>query len=68
MKRIIRNFAPNGYHAVAYKRKTGCVGCAFESDTQCGLDRKCTPSDRPDKRKVIFVANAAHDGRRKENA
>ena len=54
-KPIVRNFAPKGYHAV--KSKTGCVGCAFESDTQCGLDRKCASSERPDKRTVRFVAN-----------
>ena len=61
MKRIVRNFAPKGYHAVADKSKTGCVGCAFESDTQCGLDRKCASSERPDKRTVIFIANSSID-------
>lgn len=62
MKRIVRNFAPKGYHAVADKSKTGCVGCAFECNTQCGLARKCASSERPDKRTVIFVANAPREG------
>ena len=55
MKKVDRNYAPRGYHAVVDKSRTGCVGCAFESDTQCGLGRKCASFERPDKQEVIFI-------------
>jgi hypothetical protein len=61
--KIVRYFAPKGYHAVADKSKCGCVGCAFENDAQCGLTRKCTSSERPDGRTVIFIANDKANGR-----
>lgn len=51
------NFAPKGYHAVTDDSKSGCIGCAFQKSTSCGLDRKCAACERPDKQMVIFVAN-----------
>lgn len=57
MKRIVRSLAPKGYHAVADKSKEGCVGCAFEENVVCGMFWKCAPCERPDKRRVIFIAN-----------
>jgi hypothetical protein len=55
---IDKKFAPKGYHAKAY---TGCSDCAFYDEhakKACGPDRKCLSDERPDKRRVIFVANA----------
>ena len=54
---VDRNFAPKGCYAVADKSKEGCVGCRYEPSTPCGLNRKCTPGERPDKRNVIFVTD-----------
>lgn len=57
VKRIMRSLAPKGYHAVVDRSKDGCTGCAFESGTRCGMDRRCAPCERPDGRRVIFVIN-----------
>jgi len=46
--------APKGYKAI--KPIHCCIGCAFESSTQCGLERNCTGGgERKDKQMVIFV-------------
>lgn len=55
--KVDAGFAPKGYKAVPDISKHGCVGCAFYNDTQCGPDRKCGLSERPDKQSVIFVAD-----------
>lgn len=57
MKKVNRNYAPKGYHAVADKSERGCVGCAFESARECNTGRECASSERPDDRDVIFIAN-----------
>lgn len=54
MKPVNHNFAPKGCIAVTDTSKTGCIGCEFEKETDCGLDRKCASSERPDKQNVIF--------------
>ena len=51
--------APKGYKATEPIQKNTkedcCIGCAFESSTQCGLERNCTSRERKDKQIVIFV-------------
>ena len=60
MKNEIKSLdAPKGYKATKpiQKDKTDdcCIGCAFESSTQCGMERNCCKSEREDKQIVIFV-------------
>ena len=58
LQRLVGDFAPAGYTAVvAPKDGDGCTGCHFATEDNCGMDRPCAESERPDGLNVIFIPN-----------